>query len=373
MRPSDRLNGLDHLRAFAISYVFIFHYAGQFKSPTWLAPIAKFGWSGVDLFFVLSGYLIGGQLLGRIASGQGLSIRDFYLQRFLRIIPVFWLVLALYFLLPATIEHGRLPSLWRFLTFTQNFALDNSVYSAFSHAWSLCVEEHFYLVLPCLITVFAARKWGNRGFLCGGLLMVLGVAIRGFCWTRVAAGDGGWYELVYYPTYCRLDGLIVGVAIAAMSLFYPRQWSWLGRKSYVLLFVGLALLYAGYALADGPYDFAFTLVGFPLVAIAYGCVVVAAVSPQSFLNRAAAITKRIAVLSYSIYLIHKIVIHLVQGEASSLHIAADGSIMFVLCITVSVACAYAMNVIVERPFLRLRERLAAPKSPALFPGTQPLS
>jgi peptidoglycan/LPS O-acetylase OafA/YrhL len=373
MNPSERLNGLDHLRAFAISYVFIFHYSGQFEAPTWLAPLAEFGWSGVDLFFVLSGYLIGGQLLGRVAGGRGFSTKDFYIQRCLRILPVYWLVLGLYFLVPATIEHGRLPSLWRFATFTQNFALDNHVYSAFSHAWSLCVEEHFYLLLPVLITLFVARKWGHRALPCGGLLMLSGVAIRAFCWMRVSAGDGGWYELVYYPTYCRLDGLIVGVSIAAAAVFYPRQWAWLRRYGYLWLVAGLALLYGADTLAQAQHDFAFTLFGFPLVAIAYGLIVIAALSPGSSLNRASALTRRVAVLSYSIYLCHKIVIHLIQGEASTLHLAPEGNLMFALCIAGSVICAYALNVIVERPFLRIRDRIYAPQLVHPLPGAQPLS
>jgi peptidoglycan/LPS O-acetylase OafA/YrhL len=75
VKLTHRLNGLDHLRALAISYVFIYHYAVLFKHPAWLGPLANFGWSGVDLFFVLSGYLIGGQLLGRVAGGQEISIK----------------------------------------------------------------------------------------------------------------------------------------------------------------------------------------------------------------------------------------------------------------------------------------------------------
>ena len=307
------------------------------------------------------------------AAGRGFSTKDFYIQRCLRILPVYWLVLGLYFLVPATIEHGRLPSLWRFATFTQYFALDNHVYSAFSHAWSLCVEEHFYLLLPVLITLFVARKWGRRALPCGGLLMLSGVAIRAFCWTRVSAGDGGWYELVYYPTYCRLDGLIVGVSIAAAAVFYPRQWAWLRRYAYLWLVAGLALLYGADTLAQAQHDFAFTLFGFPLVAIAYGLIVIAALSPGSSLNRASALTRRVAVLSYSIYLCHKIVIHLIQGEASTLHLAAEGNLMFALCIAGSVFCAYALNVIVERPFLRIRDRIYAPQLVHPLPGAQPLS
>jgi peptidoglycan/LPS O-acetylase OafA/YrhL len=357
MGLTRRLNGLDHLRALAISYVFIYHYAVLFKHPAWLGPLADFGWSGVDLFFVLSGFLIGGQLLGRVASGQAISIKDFYVQRFLRIMPAYWVVLAFYFAIPAVIERGQLPPLWRFLTFTQNFGLNNQVYGAFSHAWSLCIEEHFYLVLPCLIFIFSARRGWQGAISFAGLLVVLGGAARAYFLTRVMAGDGNWSELIYYPTYCHLDGLIIGVAVAAIAAFYPQQWSWLERRGYVWLFAGLALVYAAYALDEGQNEFASTVFKFPLVAMGFGLIVIASVSRDSFLNRSSAVTKWIAVLSYSIYLIHKIVIHLLQGTAKALHIAPNSTLMFVLCVAGSIAAAYALNIVVERPFMRLRDRL----------------
>jgi peptidoglycan/LPS O-acetylase OafA/YrhL len=368
MRLTHRVNGLDHLRALAISYVFIYHYAVLFKHPAWLRPLADFGWSGVDLFFVLSGYLIGGQLLGRVASGQEISIKDFYVQRFLRIMPAYWVVLAFYFAIPAVIERGQLPPLWRFLTFTQNFGLNNQVYGAFSHAWSLCIEEHFYLVLPCLVVIFSARRWGKGAIYLAGLLVILGGVARAYSLTRVMAGDGSWSELIYYPTYCHLDGLIVGVAVAAISAFCPQQWSWLERRSYVWLFVGLALVYAASTLDDGQNEFAYTVFKFPLVAMGFGLIVIASVSRDSFLNRPSAITKRIAVLSYSIYLIHKIIIHLFQGAAKTLHIAPNSTVMFVLCIAGSVAGAYALNFVVERPFMRLRDRLFSRHMAASLPS-----
>jgi peptidoglycan/LPS O-acetylase OafA/YrhL len=310
-----------------------------FAHPAWLEPIADFGWSGVDLFFVLSGYLIGAQLLSRVATGQRILIKDFYIQRLVRIVPAYWAVVALYFAAPFLRERGTLPPLWRFLTFTQNFGLDNRVYGAFSHAWSLCVEEHFYLIFPWLVVLFSAKRWGSRAFYVGGLLVVLGGALRGYFMTRVRAGDGRWSELIYYPTYCHLDGLIVGVAIAAISIFYPRHWAWLERRSYVWLFVGLILLYAGVYL-DGSYDgVASAVPKFPTVALGYGLIVIASMSPYSPLRRYAPITKWVAVISYSIYLIHKIIIHVFQGAADALHITPSGTVMFVVCMAGSVAGA----------------------------------
>jgi peptidoglycan/LPS O-acetylase OafA/YrhL len=119
-----KLFGLDHLRALAIILVFFFHYQVAFKHPAWTETIGSFGWVGVDLFFVLSGYLIAAQLFNKVSEGKKISLKEFYIKRFFRIIPAYLLVVAVYFSLPSFREKEALPPLWRFLTFTQNFGLD---------------------------------------------------------------------------------------------------------------------------------------------------------------------------------------------------------------------------------------------------------
>jgi peptidoglycan/LPS O-acetylase OafA/YrhL len=150
----QNLYGLDHLRAFAISFVFIFHYvilSGE--NPGWLPGLAKFGWTGVDLFFVLSGFLISSQLFAQTRQGQNISFRNFFLKRFFRIIPGFLVTIGFYFCFPFFREKESLPPLWKFLTFTQNLGLNLKDFGTFSHAWSLCVEEHFYLFLPLILVL----------------------------------------------------------------------------------------------------------------------------------------------------------------------------------------------------------------------------
>src|ERR1700712_2040594 len=112
----NKLLGLDHLRAFAITYVVLFHYQ-FFGHPDWVRKIASFGWSGVDLFFVLSGFLISGQLFATIAKGKKISLIEFFIKRFFRIIPPFLVVVVLYATWPAVREWGNLSPLWRYLTF----------------------------------------------------------------------------------------------------------------------------------------------------------------------------------------------------------------------------------------------------------------
>src|SRR5882757_8548587 len=96
---NNKLAGLDHLRTVAISLVFLYHYR-IFQHPEWIEHAGSFGWTGVDLFFVLSGYLIAGQLFSRVAQGKGLAMGEFYFKRAFRILPAYLVIVALYFCLP---------------------------------------------------------------------------------------------------------------------------------------------------------------------------------------------------------------------------------------------------------------------------------
>ena len=103
--------------------------------PAFLIPIRSFGWMGVDLFFVLSGYLIGSQLLKGYARGLNFSLRGFYVRRAFRILPAFLVILGLYCWVPQVREQPAMAPGWRFLTFTMNLGFDRSKGGAFSHAW----------------------------------------------------------------------------------------------------------------------------------------------------------------------------------------------------------------------------------------------
>src|ERR1700722_16803612 len=141
---SRHLPGLDLLRAIAICWVMCFHsflVGGLNHHFAWLS---RFGWMGVDLFFVLSGFLIGSQVLYPLTHGQPFSLGAFYIRRALRILPALWVVLALYVAFPWFREAPGLEPLWKFATFIVNLSINYAPNQAFSHAWSLCVEEHFY-------------------------------------------------------------------------------------------------------------------------------------------------------------------------------------------------------------------------------------
>ncbi len=361
---SHKLAGLDHLRALAITLVFFFHYR-LFGHPDWEGKICGFGWTGVDLFFVLSGFLIAGQLFARIASGKQILYKEYFLKRVFRILPAYFTVVILYALFPALREFEPLAPIWRYLTFTLNIWLNRDMCNTFTHAWSLCVEEQFYLILPVIILLCGYYKIGKKAAYIIPVLFVVGFVVRIWSWNilvspqiTINGGNTVWLKYIYYPTYTRLDGLLTGVTIAGLFTFYPTVKQWLNKYGNVLLIAGSVLLTGSWFLCENQSTFSASVFGFPLVSFGYGLVVAGAVCPSCILYKfKSKITERLATLSYSIYLIHKIMLHVSQRVFGQWGIDKNGNLMLVIGIISSIAGALLLRYLVEKPFLRLRDRI----------------
>lgn len=357
-----RLPGLDLLRAIAIVWVMLYHVSSY---GVRLPAFIEFGWMGVDLFFVLSGFLIGGQVLGPYALGERPRWGHFFLRRALRVLPAYLVVLAIYFTIPAVRESPAIQPLWQFLTFTQNLFADYHHARAFSHAWSLCIEEHFYLLLP-LVVWLAARKPGAVtvatmavAVLAGGMLL------RGWIWEHdveayfhLKDGPGNFYdryvENIYNPTYARLDGLFAGLMLAVVKAFRARWWAWLMRHPWPLILAGLAGVYATMWIETPSLQGA--VFGFPLVSLSLASVLAGAASPRCWPGRCNVPGMRpLAAMAFSLYLTHKAVYHLVRSNAPG-PLPDSAPLALAIYLGAALAAGAVLYLSVERPFLRLRER-----------------
>lgn len=364
-----QLPGLDHLRTLAIMLVLFCHYR-LFAHPPWLNEIANFGWSGVDLFFVLSGYLIAHPLFASVVAGQGVPLRTFYIKRLFRIMPAYWTVLAIYFLIPSVREWSTPAPLWKYLTFTQNLGLNLREHGAFSHAWSLCIEEQFYLIFPLIVLIWSRYAQGHytqglKGLYAIPFLFMLGLSARIYSWFHFAKPmleqehfRSAWYQWIYYPTYNRLDSLLIGISIAALLQFKPEFKERLTRHSNTILLLGLTILVGAYFLCRNPFNSWASIIGFPLVGIAYGLMVLASIMPSCVLARfKTSITAHIATLSYPIYLIHKIIFNISQKELKKFNINTESNWVFLICLIITFLSALILHLLIEKPFLRLRKKL----------------
>ncbi len=331
-----------------------------------------FSWTGVDLFFVLSGFLIGTQLLTPIAQDRRPSLREFYLKRSFRILPAFLFVLALYEFAPVLSEDTTMQPTWRFLTFTMNFGLDFRATGAFTHAWSLCVEEHFYLILPALALLLSGLRWRGWTLLIAGVLLCGGMILRALLWIPLgeAAANGNfaftpeYLTAIYYPTYCRLDGLIFGVLLAAYRCFHPEHWRRYADPRLTLC-LGLACIFASGFLfhfpsarfVGGPaLSFVGAVFGYPLFSLGCALLLSASLSwEQLFPTWRVPGAAVIAMISYSLYLSHKMTSHAVQLLLSPESLT--GSQGLVIYYASSIAGGAVLWWLIERPFLRLRDRL----------------
>ncbi len=254
---------LDAIRGVAVLQVVAWHIItplAQTHVPV-IGAALNLTWTGVDLFFILSGYLLGGIVIRNRDSDNFYSA--FYGRRVLRILPLYWLCLALYFLIVRPQD-----SIWPYLTFTQNFlwsAQNNFGPGFIAPTWSLAVEEQFYLVLPFLVRTVSPRKLPY--------VLVALIAAAPLC--RIAAVLSGHPFAAYMLMPCRMDALFLGVLIA-WATGAPQGQDFLLRHRTIVGALGAVtgcLLVVALVLKLDSLSAPMATAGYTVVALFYGSIV----------------------------------------------------------------------------------------------------
>ncbi|HEX5341378.1 MAG TPA: acyltransferase [Duganella sp.] len=328
---------MDTLRATAIVLVLMYHY-GVVAGGSDFGAAGRIGWAGVDLFFVLSGYLIGNQLLSR-----QMPLTAFFGRRLLRTLPNYGVVLAAYFLFPLALGGSATAPLWRFLTFTQNFGLQYG--QTFTHSWSLCIEEQFYLLLPLALALLRRPR---AMWIALALAVAAAIALRALAWI---VGFQPFSQEIYYSTFARFDELLPGVAIAMLKNFHRPLYERILRHGNLLLAAGLALA-AMLLMRFEDESFFITAFGFTLLALAFSLLLLAALSADSVLARVRVPgAESLALWSYAIYLAHK---PLYKVVSEGMGIDKHGAPGIALVMLAGVAGGWLLYHVVEQPFMRRR-------------------
>jgi peptidoglycan/LPS O-acetylase OafA/YrhL len=376
---STRVDYIDGLRGIAILMVMAYHYLPNAATYTFTSELGlakmimlyapNLAWTGVDLFFVISGYLIGGILLRNREADN--FFRVFYFRRFGRVLPVFsvWLgIMAVCIGAGITLQglfNGHLPFLAH-LTFTQNFAAAStgsfgSIWEVVT--WSLAVEEQFYLALPLAVRLLPSRYLILVCALCIGAAPLIRVAL----FTLI--DEPQMYVYTMFPA--RMDSLFLGVAIAAamldkkMSLHLRRNISALRTAFWFLAAVMASLLLMNLDKTD----YSVATVGYTAIALFYASVVTLAalgtLPGQKFLRL---LPLRLAgYWCFSLYLFHVPINYTIWsyweislGRPSN----AQNMLVILFSITLSMIVSALLMHFVETPMIRLAGRLQYRKSPS---------
>jgi peptidoglycan/LPS O-acetylase OafA/YrhL len=363
--PVKRSRQLDAVRGLAVLAVLMHN---TFTSPPRvLQPVVNNGWMGVDLFFVLSGFLITGILLD--TKGSQSYFRDFYARRCLRIWPLYYSALFFMFVLVPLIHRSAIPSVfgarsspwWAYPLFIQNFLVPvpTQATGLLGVTWSLAVEEQFYVVWPLVVRFCTATQ------LRAVALCVVGISptLRFFLSLH--------HVNIYSNTFCRLDGLMAGALLALAvrstgfvpSRFVSRAWVTFGVSAALALI--LESMHQRWIV--------FSFVAFAAASFVY----IAMFSRQRQLQ--AIMTNRLlaytGIISYGIYLLEKIP----PDVATAAHMDNHPWLVFPITVGATYAIASLSWIVLEKPFLRLKRFFEEPRrilsteriSPAVPLGDNP--
>jgi peptidoglycan/LPS O-acetylase OafA/YrhL len=351
---------LDGIRAVSFSMVFLAH-VGTPGIP---------GGFGVTVFFFLSGYLITTLLRREAERSGGVSFKLFYLRRVVRILPPFYVILGLALALTLL---GVLPPHFTWGAFAAQ-ALHYSNYWVVSHGWdgllggtgvywSLAVEEHFYLLFPALYALML-RAGLSRRAQHGVLMLLCGVVLLRRCWIVFGQHEVGDYT--YIASDARFDSMLFGCALAvwgnpALDFGTDER-----KPSGKLLLAGLGgslLLLASFVLRNSAFreSIRYTMQGIGLYPLFFLAVRYPTMAVMRFLNWRP--VRFVGTLSYSLYLLHQIVIYAVERNLKLPHL-----LQAVLALALSFALSLLVWRLIEQPCAKLRSRLmAAPPAPAGVP------
>lgn len=245
---SKRIFGLDIVRAAAIFFVMLLH-AGNFVPEQFIPFYKKIFYDGVGVFFVLSGFLIGGILIKQVEKYKFSfkSLLHFWVKRWSRTLPNYFLFLAVLLLIEFfNVENFHIDNYLKYFVFSQN--LNGAPSDFFLHSWSLSVEEWFYLTIPMILFIISSTLpfQFKYNFITLVIAIILSVNIlRGY----KIDSDPSWnsYREIFYGVIYRFDAIMYGMLGAYVAYYFPAFWN---RNKYILLCIASFFFASHFLLQD---------------------------------------------------------------------------------------------------------------------------
>lgn len=334
LKNNQRNFGIDLIRAISIWFVLLYHHGINIPGLNFFG----LGGLGVEIFFVVSGFLIGNILIRNLESDNTInSVIKFWKRRWFRILPLYYFVLLLRFILDPSIGYD----IFWFVFFLQSnfFEID-----FFAVSWSLVIEEWFYLIAPFVL--FLLNKFNSKQTkLYLLIIFLLGVnLLRFFYFLKVKE-----YDAISSQFILRLDSLFIGVILVYLKLFYNKYYN---RISNIRCFIFCFCLFIMYLFFVTKYgnqlEFFICTFGFTLLSLLISGMIpyIERNVKSLFLNSVSKFITITSVLTYSIYLSHPFVFYDFQN------FIIDN---FFVKISITYLISYLLYFIIELPFLKIRD------------------
>lgn len=369
--------GLDIIRSLAILLVLVCHTLGMFfsKYDNQMGFMYVTGYLAVELFFVLSGFLIGKILIREVyENGSVQVLKRFYLRRWLRTLPVYYLVVAILIMF----FNKRLS--WETLFFLQNFKEEALGFMPVS--WSLTIEEWFYVLIPLVfiaIGYFLKGKSKGKGIIFVASCLIIIILEMFVRYKIVLSTERVWDFGVRKQVFLRLDSLVIGVLLAGIRIYFKKFYDFLSKPLIAITASAGFLYFGGYYLycriieqkVDS--DNFSKIVLFSIVSICIAVMIPYFESSYLINNKLskkkiAKVIEFISVTSYSVYLIH-FDIYIYYSNVYNKMVAKLYMYSFpanlALCIFAQISTyfvAYGLYKFFEIPILSMRDRITANKA-----------
>jgi len=350
----NRLQSLDFLRAVAILLVLLMHVE---SNPVFI----QMGWIGVDLFFVLSGFLVTGMLMKEYLVNGFMRVRYFLIRRGFKIYPMFYILLC--FHLFYYYFKGNPPAVSQILA--EVFFLQNYFHGIMGVSWSLAVEEHFYYLTAVFILI--ARFWNffyTRKAIpfVAGFVLILCLFLRVLVWQQ--GGYNGMY-VNYTPTHLRLDSISMGVLIAYFYSFYQKEFLAFHKMYFFwLLLLSVCMILPVFYFARN--SMFVNTIGYTLLASGFGVIVAISVCYAGWvqrlkrnrgLNWLLQILLKIGTCSYAIYLSHFLFGAIVVNKIRMNEVVGFSHFpLVIIYLAFCIILGILLTNFIEKPFLSIRDR-----------------
>lgn len=354
----SRIYGLDIFRATAILLVIFFH--GNYLLEPVLPgfPYTRLP-DGVELFFVLSGFLIGGILIKTIEKENTFNFRSliyFWKRRWMRTLPNYYLVLLLNIIVTYFALNGNLTAAinWKFFLFLQNF--NAPFHSFFWESWSLSVEEWFYIFLPVIVMIlFIALRnhLSVKWILLTAILLLISFPLVYRYAISTSIMDGFHYDIIFRKTVLtRLDSIIYGVLSAWLYYYFSGFWK---NIRWVSFLIGLIALYYFTRYRPEPETLFAQVFYFPLISFCAALMLPLAESRKTYSGWLGKIITHISKISYSMYLLHLgLIASVIQFQVKEFA-PLSGIIWFIIYLVTTILASSLLYRYFEKPIMERRK------------------